>query len=67
MKVVINHKEINLPEGVRTIADMLSCQDISESGHAVAVDNKVVPRTQWDEYVLADGAKVTVIKAVCGG
>lgn len=67
MKVVINHKEVELPAGVDNVADLLESQGISRSGHAVAVNNRVVPRKEWDTFLIADGMEVTVIKAVCGG
>lgn len=67
MKVEINNKEILLPDGCRTLSCLLQNQGISERGHAVAVNNRVVPRAQWAGFALADGMKVTVIRAVCGG
>lgn len=67
MKVEINHKEVLLPEGCDTLTALLQSQGISEKGHAIAVNNRVVPRAQWAEYTIADGMKITVIKAVCGG
>jgi sulfur carrier protein len=36
-------------------------------GVAVAVGGEVVPRAEWDERVLADGARVEVVHAVQGG
>lgn len=67
MKVEINNKEVLLPDGCLTLADLLKSKNISEKGHAVAVSNRVVPRAQWAEFPLVDGMKVTVIRAVCGG
>lgn len=67
MKVEINRKEVLLPEGCDTLTALLQSQGISEKGHAIAVNNRVVPRAQWAEYTIAEGMKITVIKAVCGG
>jgi sulfur carrier protein len=36
-------------------------------GIAVAVDAEVVPRTAWEETVLAPGANVEVLTAIQGG
>ena len=36
-------------------------------GIAAAIDNKVVPRSEWPTTHLQAGAKITVIRAVCGG
>jgi sulfur carrier protein len=36
-------------------------------GVAVAVDGEVVPRTGWDTFAIADGARVEVLTAMQGG
>ena len=61
MKVYINHSPVEVGTGI-SLSDLLSSQ-----GTAAAVDNKVVPRADWDSTMLEEGAKVTVIRAVCGG
>ena len=50
-----------------TIGDLLSNCGIDGKGRAVAVGNRVVPKREWQEFIVEDGMKVTVIKAVCGG
>lgn len=67
MTVEINHKEVAVPDGCTTLSGLLQSQGIGEKGHAVAVENRVVPRTQWETFALAEGMKITVIRAVCGG
>lgn len=66
MKVLVNHVEVEAAAGA-TVARLLCEQKMPETGIAVAVNNKVVPRTQWDSVRLAEGDCVTVIRAVCGG
>ena len=66
MKVYINHSPVEVGTGI-SLSDLLSSQGISIEGTAAAVDNKVVPRADWDSTMLEEGAKVTVIRAVCGG
>jgi sulfur carrier protein len=36
-------------------------------GTAVAINNKVVPKNDWDTYILKENDKVLVIKASQGG
>lgn len=67
MKVVINNKEIEVEAGVDTLAELLASQGFSGVGQAVAVNNRVVPKANWADMALADGMKITVIRAVCGG
>lgn len=67
MKVEINRREVELDAASMTLSQLLEHEGISEKGHAVAVDNNVVPRGSWDSFIVADGMKITVIRAVCGG
>lgn len=66
MKIVINHTEVEI-DGTPTLAEVLMHQNLAGDGVAVAIDNKVVPRAQWADTIVADGARLTVITAVCGG
>lgn len=34
---------------------------------AIAVNNRVVPRTEWAAHTLNEGDKLTVIRVACGG
>ena len=65
MKLFFNNKEISTEaQTLRQLAEELSLPD---KGVAVAVDNKLVPRTDWDAFLLTEGTHIVVIKAVCGG
>lgn len=66
MTIHINNKAVQAADGA-SLLDVLAAQGLDGSGVAVAVDNKVVPRADWAARVLADGARLTVIRAVCGG
>jgi len=65
MKLKVNDKE------VETRATHLSLffqeQDFPTTGIAVAVNQRMVPRAEWDSYVLNEGDNILIIKAVCGG
>lgn len=34
---------------------------------AIAVNNRVVPRTEWTAHMLSEGDRLTVIRVACGG
>ena len=53
--------------GGATVADLLDRLDLPRRGVAVAVDAEVVPRGEWDAFVVEDGAHVEVVTAVQGG
>lgn len=65
MKLKVNDKEVET--GASTLSQFSQEQNLSATGIAVAVNNRMVPRTEWDSYILQDGDKILIIKAVCGG
>lgn len=67
MQVSLNGSEHSLPDGasVRDAIDSLEGGD--PTGVAVAVDGTVVPRSQWDQFLLSSNQKIEVVRAVQGG
>ena len=47
-----------------TLEDIIS---LYEKGVALALDSKMVPRSEWGNTPLHEGAKLLVIRATCGG
>ncbi|HEX2411799.1 MAG TPA: sulfur carrier protein ThiS [Solirubrobacteraceae bacterium] len=68
MKVVLNGAERELADGA-TVQAAVEALDLPAAGRgvAVAVDAEVVPRTQWDEHTLQEGARIEVLRAIQGG
>ena len=66
MKVYINQNETEVPEGI-TVQEWLDRQQIAAEGTAIAIDNKLVPKSEWSNRTLADGDKITLIRATFGG
>lgn len=67
MNVYVNNtlKEVN---DASSITDALATAGIASiNGIAVAVNNEVIPRTDWEKHVLTTDDKITVIKATQGG
>ena len=46
---------------------VLSLNLVSTNGTAFAVNEKVVPKTEWEKFELKDNDKVLIIKATQGG
>ncbi|MBQ4441498.1 MAG: sulfur carrier protein ThiS [Bacteroidales bacterium] len=65
MKLFFNNKEIDTE--ARTLQQLAQELSLPDKGIAVAADNKLVPRTDWDAFLLTEGTHIVVIKAVCGG
>lgn len=68
MQLTVNDEAFTLTEGntVEALVDQLT-GDATEAGVAVAVEGRVVSRSEWEETVLKDGARVDVLTAVQGG
>ena len=69
MKLFVNGEPRELPEAL-TIAELVvhEAPGLADArGVAVAVDAKVVPRSEWDETTLAPGQSVEVLAAMQGG
>ncbi len=66
--VYLNGESMTLPDGA-TAADAVRAAGVSENGRGVAVarDGQVVPRGEWNDTELTDGAEVEVLRAVQGG
>ncbi|MBP8776863.1 MAG: sulfur carrier protein ThiS [Bacteroidaceae bacterium] len=66
MQLEINGKKVELPATatLQTVAEELK---LSPAGTAIAVNNKMIPRTQWAATSLVEQDKIVVIKAACGG
>lgn len=65
MKVTVNNKEVET--NVSNLLLLSQQLDLPSNGIAVAVNNRIVPRTEWEQCVLAEGDALIIIKAVCGG
>lgn len=66
--------EIEINKQIRTFdADRLVLTDVikacgfPDKGIAVAVNNRVIRRAEWNDTVVGNGDCLTVIQAVCGG
>ena len=66
MKIYINQKEIETQDSI-SIKELLDMQQISIEGTAIAIDNQLVPKIEWNDRILTEGNKITIIRATFGG
>ena len=66
MKIYINQKEIEVQDN-NSVKELLDMQQIAIEGTAIAIDNKLVPKNEWNDRILTDGNKITIIRATFGG
>ena len=66
MKVQVNGKEVQtVPDS--TLTQLTAQLELPVQGIAIAVNNKMVPRTEWEHFSLHENDKLVIIKAACGG
>ena len=66
MNVIVNGEPTELAPGA-TVEAVLTALEVPDRGVAVAVDAEVVPRGEWREHELSEGARVEVLRAIQGG
>ncbi|HTR32146.1 MAG TPA: sulfur carrier protein ThiS [Puia sp.] len=67
IEVLINQKQYSFPEP-GTLADVLPLLEIRQAdGIAIALNEVVIPRSEWVNHVLRADDRVFVIRATQGG
>ncbi len=66
VKATINGEAREVRDGM-TVAALLSELGAARSGIAVACNDRVVRRAEYETRVIADGDAIEIIKAVAGG
>ena len=41
--------------------------NLPEKGVAIAINNQMIPRAEWADTPVTEGADIVIIKAACGG
>ena len=68
MRIELNGTPRELDDGATVAAAVAaSGVDPERRGVAVAVEDEVVPRSEWDATTLSEGQRVEVLRAVQGG
>ena len=65
MKISVNNKEVET--GAHYLLQLSQQLELPQAGIAVAVNNHMVPRSEWEHFVLHENDELIIIKAVCGG
>lgn len=65
MKVSVNNKEVET--GATTLSQLTEELSLPTQGIAIAVNNRMIPCTEWADYALNESVSIVIIKAACGG
>lgn len=66
MKVQVNNKEMSFDSSL-DLNRLAGRLELPEKGIAIAVNNRLVPRAEWESYLLQENDSVVIIRAACGG
>lgn len=66
MSVHVNGRVVEVTAPL-TVHDLLGSIELPRTDVAVAVDGRVVPRSQWSTTTVGQGADVEVVTAMQGG
>ncbi len=67
MRLIVNGEEKNFEKEHMTIKELVEALGIKVPNYAVAVGMEVIPKSEYDTYVLKDGDKVEIVTFVGGG
>ncbi len=67
LKIFINREVKNIDVQTSLFQLLNEFNIYAEKGIAVAVNNEVIPRTDWQEFFVKENDRVTVITATQGG
>lgn len=67
MEITINNQRLPIDKEPVALSELLISQGIPQKGVAIALNNRVVPKTAWSSTDVKSGDSITVIHAVCGG
>ena len=67
MELLVNNKKYNFESNITIDVLLKNVYYNNPKGIAVAINNKVVPKSEWGKHVLQDRDKVLIIRAVQGG
>jgi sulfur carrier protein len=66
VRASINGEERELSDGT-TVAELLEQLGVIRNGIAIAKNDRVVRRAEYESSTIADGDAIEIIKAVAGG
>ena len=66
MKVLLNNKSTFLDDGL-TIESLLNQIDMKQKYFAVEVNEQIVPKSNYDFFLIKEGDKIEIVTAIGGG
>ncbi|HEY3982508.1 sulfur carrier protein ThiS [Cedecea sp.] len=66
MRIQFNDEPLECTAGI-TLAALLAQLEQGKAGAALAVNQTIIPREQWSNYLLREGDTILLFQAIAGG
>ncbi|MDO5055309.1 MAG: sulfur carrier protein ThiS [Pasteurella oralis] len=66
MEIYLNDAKLNLEQNL-SIQQLIELQKLNQQGLAIAVNQQILPRSEWSTYQLQANDRLTVFRAIAGG
>lgn len=67
MNICVNDHPLFIEKGATMLSVLKALKRENDKQMAVALNNKVIPKTVWETTFLQEGDKIVIIKAAYGG
>jgi len=67
MDITVNAQPYRMEEHANLIDILEKAKIINRFGIAIAVNNTVVPKAEWEKFLLKDKDNIIIINAISGG
>ena len=66
IQVQVNDKPVECPQG-QSLTALLASLEMPQQATAVALNDDIVARSQWDDTILNTGDRIALFQAIAGG
>lgn len=66
MHILLNDAPLQCEPG-ETLLQLLARLELDNPGSALALNQTILPREQWDHHILQDGDALLLFQAIAGG
>ena len=67
MRIFLNNQPVELANDHMTVKDLMTWKNINPQGTAIAIDDKLLKKADWEITPLKELMNITVISAAFGG
>ena len=67
VNIYINNQSQELPAGAKITDALTALNILQQKGIAIAINNNVIPKAEWEHHPLNAEDKITLIRATQGG